>query len=253
MAEELGKIEKPAVEKFSKGRKLFFVPLIFSPPETESDFTERIRKYWDEVETQLSNLEAKLGGVKKIFHEMVPEGGEQGAEVIRELNSYGYRIVKSRQEKGAEIRPVEDIELLTEFMDWSKCLSGGLQNRKVLTRVYESYSEVISKRNEDISKKLNELLKDDEIGLLLMREGHHVRFPSDMDVFYVSPPALDEIKRWIRAREEEMQAELTKTAVQPKESKEPEAPAKPVEKKEPKKSKKANKPKNPKDSSDTGV
>jgi len=256
MAEELGRIEKPAVEQFSKGRKLFFVPLIFSPPETESDFTERIRKYWDEVEAQLSNLEAKLGGIKKIFHEMVPEGGEQGAEVIRELNSPGYRIVKSRQEKGAEIRPVEDIELLTEFMDWSKCLAVGLQNRRVLTRVYESYSEVISKRNEDIARKLNELLKEDEIGLLLMREGHHVRFPSDIDVFYVSPPALDEIKRWIRSREEEMQAELTRTVKQQEGAKEPEAPVKAEEKKEPKeqrKSKGAKKPRKPKDSEDTGV
>ena len=65
MAEELGKIEKPPVERFGKGRKLFFVPLIFSPPETESDFIKIIRRYWAEVDAQIINLESKLGKDKQ--------------------------------------------------------------------------------------------------------------------------------------------------------------------------------------------
>jgi hypothetical protein len=253
MAEELGKIEKPEVQKFSKGRKLFFVPLIFSPPESEGDFMTKISMYWDEVETHISNLESKLGSVRKIFHEMVPEGGDQAGPVIQELNSSGYKLIKARMEKGAEILPVEDIELLTEFMDWSKCLAVGLQNRKVLSKVYESYSEVITRRNEDIAKRLDDSLQDDEIGILLMREGHHVRFPADIDVFYISPPALDEIKRWIRTREEELQAEMQKAAVEPKEPTESRIPEEPKASKEPKKPKKARKPGKSKGSKDNKV
>ena len=33
-----------------------------------------------------------------------------------------------------------------------------------------------------------------------MREGHQLQFPSDIEVFYVAPPALDEIKRWSRSQ-----------------------------------------------------
>ncbi len=43
-----------------------------------------------------------------------------------------------------------------------------------------------------------------------MREGHQVQFPTDIEVFYVAPPGLDEIKRWIRAREEEPQTPTDK-------------------------------------------
>jgi len=205
MAKKLGKIEKPPVEKYSKGRKLLFVPLLFSPPEPEDAFVEKARKYWEEVEAHITNLELKLGNVNKVYHELVPVGGEGGCKVIEELNSESYQIVRARLDKGAEVQPIEDIELLTEFMDWSRCLSVGLQNPKVLTKVYESYSKVRSKRNEEMAKKIDKTLKEENIGILLMREGHQVQFPTDIEVFYVAPPGLDEIKRWLRAREEELQ------------------------------------------------
>jgi len=210
MAKKLGKIEKPPVEKYSKGRKLLFVPLLFSPPEPEDDFVERARKYWDEVEAHITNLESKLGSVNKVFHELVPVGGEEGSKVIEQLNSASYQIVRARLDKGAEVQPVEDIELLTEFMDWSRCLAVGLQNQKVLTKVYKSYSAVRSRRNKDIAKKIDKTLKEEDIGILLMREGHQVQFPTDIEVFYVAPPGLDEIKRWIRDREEEPQIPMDK-------------------------------------------
>ncbi len=210
MAKKLGKIEKPPVEKYGKGRKLFFVPLLFSPPEPEDDFVEKARKYWDEVEAQVANLESKLGSVSKVYHELVPVGGEEGGKVIEELNSASYQIVRARLDKGAEIQPIEDIELLMEFMDWSRCLAVGLQNQKVLVKVYESYLEVRSRRNEDMAKRIDETLKEEDIGILLMREGHQVQFPTDIEVFYVAPPGLDEIKRWIRAHEEELETPTEK-------------------------------------------
>jgi len=210
MAEELGKIEKPPVEKYGKGRKLLFVPLLFSPPEPEDDFVERAGKYWDEVEAHVTNLELKLGSVNKVFHELVPVGGEEGSKVIEELNSTSYQIVRARLDKGAEVQPVEDIELLTEYMDWSRCLAVGLQNQKVLARVYESYAEVRLRRNEDMAKRIDETLKEKDIGILLMREGHQIQFPTDIEVFYVAPPGLDEIKRWIRAHEEELETPMDK-------------------------------------------
>ena len=212
MAKKLGKIEKPPVEKYGKGRRLLFVPLLFSPLEPEDNFVKRARKYWDEVEAHVTNLELKLGSVSTVFHELVPVGGEEGSKVIEELNSASYQIVRARLDKGAEVQPIEDIELLTEFMDWSRCLSIGLQNPKVLTRIYESYSEVRSKRNDDMAKKIDETLKEEDIGILLMREGHQVQFPQDIEVFYIAPPGLDEIKRWIRTREEELQTPAEKGA-----------------------------------------
>jgi len=207
MAQELGKIEKPSVEEYRAARKLFFVPLLFTPKQLEGELFERVFKYWDQVEGQLTNLELKLGIVKKVYHELVPVGGEEGSKIIEELNSTSYGIVKARLDKGAQLEPLEDADLLTEAMDWTKCLAIGLQNQKVFDKVYEAYLQSQKKRNEHIAKMIDNTLKEGEIGILLMREGHQVQFPADIEVFYVSPPGLDEIKRWLRTREVEAEKE----------------------------------------------
>jgi hypothetical protein len=205
MSQELGKIEKPSVEEYRAARKLFFVPLIFTPRDIQGELFEKVFRYWDQVESQLTNLELKLGIVKKVYHELVPVGGDEGGKIIEELNSTSYGIVKARLDKGAELEPLEDADLLTESMDWTKCLAVGLQNQKVFERVYEFYTEANRKRNEHIAKMINDTLKEGEAGILLMREGHQVQFPADIEVFYVAPPGLDEIKRWLRTREVEVE------------------------------------------------
>ncbi len=206
MSQELGKVEKPSVEDFGPGRKLYFVPLILSPKEPEADLLEMVGRYWDQVEAHVSNLEAKLGSVRRVYHELVPVGGEDGAKVIEDLDKWSYQIAKARLDKGAELEPMEDVGLLTEFIDWSRCLAIGLQNQEVFAKVYESYVEAQRKRNDHLAKRIDETLGDGEAGVLLMREGHQVQFPSDMQVFYVAPPGLDEIKRWLREREVETQS-----------------------------------------------
>ena len=54
MAEELGKIEKPSVEEFKGGRKLYFVPLVYCGPEAPDDYVERFSNYWSQVEQYLT-------------------------------------------------------------------------------------------------------------------------------------------------------------------------------------------------------
>ncbi|GAF99189.1 unnamed protein product [marine sediment metagenome] len=205
MSEELGKIEKPPAQEFRAKRKLYFVPLIYSGKESVDEYLEKFNNYWGQVETQMSNLELKLGKVYKIYHELIPVGGDDGVKAIEELNNKSCQIVKNRLEKGARLEVIEEGELLTEFMDWSKCLAMGLQNEEVFIKVYQFYTEASKKRNEHIAKQIDETLKEDETGVLFMREGHQVQFPSDIQVFYVAPPALDEIKRWFRDREHKSQ------------------------------------------------
>jgi hypothetical protein len=214
MAKELGKIEKPSAEEFKRGRKLYFVPLIYGGEESPPEYLEKFNKYWDQVENQVSDLELKLGPVNKIYHELIPVGGNGGIEATKELNDKSYQIAKNRLGKGAQLEATEEAELLTEFMDWSRCLAIGLQNQKVFTKIYESYTEVSKKRNEHIARQIDETLKADEIGLLLMREGHQVQFPSDIQVFYVAPPALDEIKRWLRDYEAKLSEESISEAAE---------------------------------------
>jgi len=207
MSQELGKIEKPSVEEYKAARKLFFVPLLFTPRDIQGELFEKVFRYWDQVEVQLTSLEVKLGIAKKVYHELVPVGGEEGSKIIEELNSTSYGIVKARLDKGAELKPLEDADLLTESLDWTRCLAVGLQNQKVFDKVYNLYIEAQKKRNEHIAKMIDDTLRESEVGILLMREGHQVQFPADIEIFYVSPPGLDEIKRWLRTKEIEAEKE----------------------------------------------
>jgi uncharacterized protein YhaN len=201
MSEKLGKIEKPSVAEFKKGRKLFFVPAIYGGKKLPADYLEKLEKYWQQVEDQINDLELKLGRADKIFHELIPASGEEGLKALKNLNERSYQLAQRRTKNGAQLEATEDAELLTEFMDWSRCLAIGLQNQKVLEKVYESYTEAGKKRNEFIARRIDEALKADEIGILFMREGHQVQFPAGIEIFYIAPPPLDEIKRWLRERE----------------------------------------------------
>jgi len=207
MSEELGKIEKPPAKEFKRGRKLYFVPLVYCGGEFPAEYLEKYNKYWNQVENQMSDLELKLGKVDKIYHELILAGGEDGLKVIQDLNDKSYRTIKNRLDKGAQLEATEDSELLTEFMDWSRCLAVGLQNQKVVAHIFDLYMEASKKRNEYIAGQIDETLKADEIGLLFMREGHRLQFPPDIQVFYVTPPALDEINRWLRDRDSSSQRE----------------------------------------------
>jgi hypothetical protein len=209
MAEELGKIEKPAVDSFEKSRKLFFVPVLYSGGGMPEEYIKLLDKYWEQVSQQLGDLSSKLGAVKRIFHEMIDASGEQGALAIKELDERSYNIIKSFTDKQARLEALEDSGLLTEYMDWSRCLMIGLQNPGVMSKVYESYIQAGKKRNEEIKKKIDDTLKANEIGILMMRENHQIQFPTDIQVFYVSPPALDEVKRWAREQESKSAKEET--------------------------------------------
>ena len=200
MAEELGKIEKPPAEQFKRGKKLYFVPLVYRGEEPSEEYLTIFNRFWEQVEKQITALELKLGKVNRIYHELIPAGGKEGSQAVKELNDKSHKIIETCLRNGAQLEAVEEVDLLTEFMDWGRCLIIGLQNQKVLTRVYESYSEAGKKRNEYISRKIDETLQPDETGILLMRETHQVQFSPDIQVFYIAPPALDEIKRWLRDR-----------------------------------------------------
>jgi hypothetical protein len=206
MAKKLGKVKKPAAKKFKKGRKLFFLPLIFTPAKPEPDFKELLNKYWQQAREQINNLEEKLTQVKKVYHEWIADSGKEGVKAIETLDTGSKQIVKNILEREAELQPIEDGSLLNEFMDWSRCLSIGLLSQKVFSQVYQSYVEVLRKRHEQMAKRIDETLKSDEIGLLVMREGLQIQFPSDIQVFYIAPPALDEIRRWLREKESRSQS-----------------------------------------------
>jgi len=198
MPEQLGKIERLEAEHFKQGKKLYLVPLVYFGEEAPDEYKERCNRYWQQVAEQLINLAIKIGKVRRVYHESIFQCGEEGMKALERLNPGSYQIAKTQCDNGATLEIIEERELLEEVIDWQRCLMLGFVSDKVVGKVSEFYVEAAKKRNEFVAKKINETLKDDEAGLLFVREGHSVQFPGDVEVFSIFPPALDEIHRWLR-------------------------------------------------------
>lgn len=198
MSEQLGRIERPEAERFRRGKKLYLVPLVYAGDDAPDEYKEKHSRYWKQVAEQLHNLASKIGKVNRVYHESIFQAGAEGMKAAETLNPSSYQIARIQCEHGAVFEPLEEKELLEEVMDWQRCLMLGFMSEKVERRVFEFYLEAGKKRNESLARKIAETLKDDEAGLLFIREGHTVQFPTDIEVFSVFPPALDEIHRWQR-------------------------------------------------------
>jgi len=200
MAKQVGKIEKPAAEPFKEGKKVYLVPLIYCSEEAPQEYKEKIGSYWQQVAEQMINLETKIGKVSRVYHESISLSGEEGLKFVEKLNPNSYQIARSKCDDGAAFEAIEENDLLQEAMDWERCLFVGFVSEKVASKVLKFYTEASRKRYEFMAKRINETLEDNEAGLLFLMEGHGLQFPSNIEVFSVFPPALDEIHRWLRDR-----------------------------------------------------
>ncbi len=198
MAEELGRIEKPETEKYEGKRKLYIVPLLYSWENAPAEYVIKYDIYWRQVKEHLINLESKIGAVNRIYHESITVAGEEGLKILEKISPISCQITREKCQNGAQVELTEDKELTDEAIDWERHLLMGFISQKVARIVSDFFAEASKKRYGFISERINETLKENEAALLFIREGHHVQFPSDIEVFSVAPPALDEIHRWLR-------------------------------------------------------
>lgn len=198
MAQKLAKIEKPAADRFKGRKKLYLVPLLLTWPDAPEEYTTRFNLCWQQIAEHLNNLEAKIGKINRIYHESITAAGEDGIKALVKLSPASHKIASQKCRQGARFEPLEDEELLSESIDWQKMLLLGLASRKAAKVATSFFLKATRKRYQHIASRIGQTLKDGEASVLFIREGHLVQFPNDVEVFSVSPPALDELHRWLR-------------------------------------------------------
>ena len=197
MTTPLSQMPKPEAEPYRESRKLFLVPAIVFPPEVSVEAQRLQESYWNEVRDHIGNLERSLGQVARIYHETVFADGDEGMDLVQSLNPMGGPFIQAMCRSSAKLEATEDRELVEESSDWQRCLSIGLMSGKVRTFALESLREATGKRYEHVSARIDETLQPGEVGALFASEEHRIQFPADVQVFYVAPPALDALKRWV--------------------------------------------------------
>ena len=197
MTTPLSQMPKPDADQYQDRRKLFMVPAIIFPADGSDDAQRLQESYWNEVRDHIGNLERSLGQVAHIYHETVFADGEEGMTLVNGLNPKAGPFIQAMCQSSAKLEATEDRNLVEESSDWQRCLSIGLMSEKVRTLALESFQETTAKRYEHVAKTIDETLNEGEVGALFAGEDHRIQFPSDIQVFYVAPPSLDALKRWV--------------------------------------------------------
>ena len=197
MAQELGRVERPLVASLREGRKLFLIPKLQEPPGVEEEGRVILRRYWGQIRSQVASLEERLGPARHVYHESLTEGGDEGLRHLEVADPLNHDFVQEKCQAGAKLEATEDHDVLGEAVDLQRCLMLPFTSNKVATRLQDWFTDVIRRRNEHISKRIDDTLVGDEVGLLVINERHQVQFPTDIEVFFVAPPALDEFRRWL--------------------------------------------------------
>ena len=212
MTQELGRISRPGADQYRGRRKLILLPLLYSPATDEPEGAAALQNYWQQAQTQVAALENALGGLRHIYHESVTAGASDGLEQLKAGDLRSYSLVSFKCEAGAVLEATEDLDILLETLDLQRCLMIPMASQTVAIRLQEWHAEANRRRYEHIANRIDSTLEEDEVGLLLISERHSVQFPPDIEVFYVSPPALDDFRRWLQnwaARQQQAMVEAT--------------------------------------------
>ena len=237
MTTPIVQIPKPEAGQYAGKRKLFLVPLFLIQPDVPDDGKKLFERFWTDVREHIHNLERSLGSVVHVYHEAVFEEGDEGLRMAEALNPLGGSFIQALCQSTARVEATDDRALLEESTDWQRCVSIGLVSMKVMTTALEGYRNATDSRYKHIASRIDDTLKEGEAGVLFITEDHKVQFPIDVQVFYVAPPSLDALKRWIddqarAARERFQQARQAAEPDGPSEPEEPQeqtAPGEPVE------------------------
>lgn len=197
---ELGRIEKPEAGYFEGKRKLYCVANIYPIEDAPDDYKDLLNKYWDEVAQHIQKLEL-AGKIKKIFCEMIYLEGNEALDALSRLNEKASITIRKKIEEGGILLPLENMDIFGPYIDWANCLKVVL-TKEVFSKIYEFFSEISEKRLKHILETIDSNLKENEAGLLIMKDEDRAKlqFPKDIEVFLVTPPSYDNIIRWFREK-----------------------------------------------------
>lgn len=200
---EIGKIAKPEVAYYKDKKKIYFVRNLYLPQNATDKYKTIFFRYWNEVGEHLAKLEA-AGRISKIFCESIYMAGEEAMKVLSAMNIRLEQIVSEKVAAGATFLPLESKEIFGIYIDWYNCLAL-VRTQRVHEAIHKLLDETIKERFEHIKSVLQENIKDAEAALLIMRDEDRtfLVLPDDIEIFFVTPPAYDDLLKFIRDSKDE--------------------------------------------------
>jgi len=199
---EIGKINKPRVGKYRNMKKIYFVRNLYLPRNATDQYKSIFDRYWKEVEEHLSKIET-AGKIVKIFCESIYMSGEDATRILKSMNESLEHIVQRKIDSGAQLLPLEDKEIFGAYVDWNNCMMV-IRTLKVYDKVQKELKAVVKDRFKHIKSVLESSIGKAEAAMLIMRgeDRDLLELPDDIEIFLISPPAYDDLMKFMRDRDE---------------------------------------------------
>jgi len=178
--------------------------------------------FWDFIANYFDRLSASN---LKIYQDGLMIDGALGKKIIEEgvkKGSKNHEIVLKLMEKGAEIRKTEDLSLLKEEYNSIIKLS---QTKSPIekTLVYIGYklrkNPLMEKRDKFMAERINETLKDGEVGVLFIGVYHNVLPRISRDIIVYELKERSKVKAYfdklVWGKDEKKFSELAEYLVSP--------------------------------------
>lgn len=160
---------------------------------------QEVAAFWERLRAALvQRIEKELEGASwerlRIYQDGLPSGGETARRIVEELAEKGspnYQIVRELLQRGAQIEMTEHAGLLREeyrLIRGIVAASGPVEKMRAEQAYRRRSAALLAERDRFIAKRIDEGLKEAEVGLLFIGASHRVMsyLPGDIEVVSVS-------------------------------------------------------------------
>jgi len=160
---------------------------------------QRVAAFWRRLHVEvMERVEKELAGASwgklRVYQDGMPAGGETARRIVEEVAQKGspnYQILRELLKRGARLEKTEHAGLLREEYRLIRQIVGaaGRAEREQAQQTYRRRSEaLLVRRDRFIAKRIEETLKEGEVGLLFIGVSHRVRpyLPRDIKIVPLS-------------------------------------------------------------------
>ncbi|UCE95839.1 MAG: hypothetical protein JSV51_09085 [Candidatus Bathyarchaeota archaeon] len=164
------------------GGLLFHVSRMYTEAEFRNlattipeDFNQKTIEFWNYVNERLNKLSGKID---KLYRDGICKDSGEALSQLQMMDNENYLAVKRLVEKGACFIATEDPVLLGESESWAVML----KNQQWDIVIQELFQENLEERMKYISNRIENTLKDNEIGILFLMPNLRVRLSEEIKI-----------------------------------------------------------------------
>jgi hypothetical protein len=165
-------------------RTLVIVPRMYTKKEFKEeatyvpdDYEAKSEEFWSYVAEKLSVFR---GRIRRVFRESLSMNTKEALLALSENDERSYSVLVSLLEDGAELEPAEDPILMAETESWI-----GMMRRSPNEAISELYGQTLAERNRYVANRIDQSLREGEVGVLLIDSRRRLELPQDIRVIRV--------------------------------------------------------------------